>query len=514
MDAQSIEEKILYSKLSKKEPVKASPPSEVEIEVKSILNNAIKGPLFEEINQYIKTLEQMRENNSYRPIVSNRRGIGRLVVFVKRVIRKLTAWYVEPVCKQQSAFNSAVTPSIGCLTEINSTLAQEIGFLQQNDINAENTLNQIILQKEQQIQELSQQLSIFQQTTTKQTEDLHHQLYTLQQTTNQQAAQQTEDLRQQLYTLQQTTNQQAAQQTEDLRQQLYTLQQTITHQTTQQIEDLRQQLYTLQQTTAQQTEDFRPQLHIANQQILHLNSKIMQLEQLELDIFLPNPQNGTKSFSQSGEDMIINFLMQELEIPLNSITYLDLGANHAKHLSNTFQLYKRGVRGVLVEANPALIPELKFFRHGDIVLNMCIAESEGDMVDFYVLNGDGLSTTSLEEAKKFTEINPNLSIERTVSVITTTVNALIDQYMDNPPTILNLDIEGQELEILQSIDFARYRPLVIILEMIPYTFPYEITQKNKTLLEYMKVEDYHEYAFTGINSVFIDIQQLKKMGRI
>ena len=41
------------------------------------------------------------------------------------------------------------------------------------------------------------------------------------------------------------------------------------------------------------------------------------------------------SFSQSGEDMILSYILRKEGIDESSCTYLDLGANHAKDLSNT-----------------------------------------------------------------------------------------------------------------------------------------------------------------------------------
>lgn len=217
------------------------------------------------------------------------------------------------------------------------------------------------------------------------------------------------------------------------------------------------------------------------------------------------------SMAQSGEDMILMHILREKPIDMSQVSYLDLGANHAKFLSNTYCLYQKGARGVLVEANPALIAELKFYRSGDVILNRCVSNTSGKMVDFYVLNGDGLSTPDLAGAEAVIAENPSLKIERVVSVNTITVEEILNTYFDRTPTIVNLDIEGEEMKILSSIDFTKHRPLIMIIETIPYRKHLVVGLKNQEILDFMSEKNYIEYAFTGINSIFIDKEQVTEV---
>lgn len=98
------------------------------------------------------------------------------------------------------------------------------------------------------------------------------------------------------------------------------------------------------------------------------------------------------TYSQSGEDAILAYLFAVLGIPFAKCTYLDLGANRPKEMSNTYFFYEQGATGTLIEANPALIPALQKERSGDVILNRCIAPKSGDVIPFHVMNVDGLST--------------------------------------------------------------------------------------------------------------------------
>lgn len=218
-----------------------------------------------------------------------------------------------------------------------------------------------------------------------------------------------------------------------------------------------------------------------------------------------------RTTSQAGEDAIIAYVLRVLGIQLQEEKYLDLGANHAQELSNTFTLYENGMRGVLVEANPSLIPELEFMRKGDIILNRCISMRPNEILPFYVLNGDGLSSPDIEAVNEALAENPALKIEKTIEIESITVNEILEQYfMDKPPVVLNVDIEGMEKEIIASIDFERFAPFMIVVERIDYSTKLTVGKRNDGLEELMKEKGYMEYAFTGINSIFINEKRLEE----
>ena len=221
-----------------------------------------------------------------------------------------------------------------------------------------------------------------------------------------------------------------------------------------------------------------------------------------------NALADANSFSQSGEDMICEYVLKFLRTDISRVNYLDLGANHAKELSNTYKFYKMGGRGVLVEANPELIPELTENRKGDVILNNVIVPSDEAFkgsTDFYVLSGDGLSTLDYESAVKACEVNPEITIKQKYSVNTVTVSEILDRYFKDGMDILNIDLEGIEYQILKEFDFSKIRPKIILLENIEYK-PYLVTEKSfsQDAAELLKSNNYVEYAFTGINSIFLD----------
>ena len=57
---------------------------------------------------------------------------------------------------------------------------------------------------------------------------------------------------------------------------------------------------------------------------------------------------ATLSYSQEGEDLILNRFLEDKTEGL----YVDVGAHHPKRFSNTYLFYKKGWRGINIDAMP------------------------------------------------------------------------------------------------------------------------------------------------------------------
>src|SRR5215211_2513715 len=100
------------------------------------------------------------------------------------------------------------------------------------------------------------------------------------------------------------------------------------------------------------------------------------------------------SYSQCGEDLLIQYLFNLRGIPKPS--YIDIGANDPFFLSNTAIFYKKGCRGINIEANPLLIKNFKLHRPEDINLNIGVGPKD-DELNFFIINHPTLSTFSKQE---------------------------------------------------------------------------------------------------------------------
>lgn len=463
----NIEEKIIFEKLTLNQGdlTDNKNTSDVNYFVEGQFNVAKLSSYISEISGYIDMLERTRTNHAYRPIISNRRYTGRLIVFVKKVIRKLLKFYVEPIAIQQSEFNNAVTPTIGRMTEIQNELINEIASL----VDRIDKSNQIEKKVNREIEEIRKNIKNFEIEFTE-TKSNNERLQIL---------------------------------LEDIK--------AYNDKLLKEFEEINIRCAESEKHIYSKLDENLKIQEIANIRIRNNEQKLNKLDELDLALFKEKEFNfwDKKTLSQSGEDSICAYINMVLGRPLEECTYLDLGANHAKDLSNTYLFYSYGARGVLVEANPALIPELKFYRNEDVVINKCVSTHSGEFVDFYVLSGDGLSTPSIDSAKECMIKNPEIRIASTIQVETICVNDILETYFAKAPVIMNIDVEGKDLEILGSIDFEKYRPLIIIAEVIEYKPTLVVSNKNKEIINLMEKNNYIEYAFTGINSIFIDKTQIE-----
>lgn len=221
-----------------------------------------------------------------------------------------------------------------------------------------------------------------------------------------------------------------------------------------------------------------------------------------------SPDIGYQSFSQAGEDIIIMHILSKIEQGINRVSYLDIGCNHYKNYNNTYRLYQKGYSGILVEANPMLISELSKYRPRDKVLNYGIGTDSKEVLDFYIINGGGLSSFNKKTIDDVLSNDPDAYIEKIEKVRIITFNEIVENYVDEIPTVVSIDIEGDEYSVLKSIDYSRFRPLVFIVETIEYRKHLTIGTKRNNIIELMKVNGYLEFAFTGINSIFIDASKV------
>jgi len=206
------------------------------------------------------------------------------------------------------------------------------------------------------------------------------------------------------------------------------------------------------------------------------------------------------SYSQTGEDLIVDSVMTSLDIPRPS--YLDIGAHDPVYLSNTYIFYRKGCRGVCVEPDPVLHKKIVKKRPGDVCLNIGIGASEEKSAPFYIMSTPTLNTFSREEAERY----QGYGRERILNVVDTplvSVNRIVERYFPNGVNFISLDVEGMDLPILKSIDFASCRPQVLCVETLTYTED-KSEEKIEGILSFMSENGYLIYADTYLNTIFVD----------
>jgi len=169
-----------------------------------------------------------------------------------------------------------------------------------------------------------------------------------------------------------------------------------------------------------------------------------------------NAVAAEESYSQWGEDRLV----WEFFGGQTGGFFLEAGAFHPVHLSQTYLLEKRGWQGVLVEPLPdnrALFAEK---RPRSILVPKALGapEQAGQELTFLVPGGE----TSL--ARLVGSAEQPAAGERVLRVPLTTMSAVLAEAKLPRLDYLSLDLEGHELAALRGLDFDRWRPVLIVIE--------------------------------------------------
>jgi FkbM family methyltransferase len=218
------------------------------------------------------------------------------------------------------------------------------------------------------------------------------------------------------------------------------------------------------------------------------------------------------SYAQQGEDLIIEDVLREIHIE-GPITYLDIGAYDPIYHSNTYLFYKAGGHGVLVEPNPSKVRRLEWVRPRDRTLNVGVGTTpERSTSDYYVIGGPSkgaLNTFSKEEAEMLHRHSAGEHfIEKVVKLPLDNINTIIQQELGAAPTLLSIDTEGMDLDILKTLDFDRFRPDVICVE----TSKLPTNAIDLEILRFLESKHYSARGATFINTIFVDDRHLAEPG--
>jgi hypothetical protein len=214
------------------------------------------------------------------------------------------------------------------------------------------------------------------------------------------------------------------------------------------------------------------------------------------------------SYSQCGEDLIVEFILNEI-CQKDIINYCDIGANLPWKFSNTAKFYfsnnKRNI-GVLVEPDPSLAKFLKLKRSKDIIVNKGVKSNkiDTDILDFFIMDTKTLNTFSESEANYYESLGYKIKERKQIDVID--INELLKKYFSEKTLhFLSVDVEGLDFDILSSLDFNMFKPICICVETINFVKS-GMAEKDFRIEKLLTSHGYFEYAFTGINSIFLDLE--------
>ena len=178
------------------------------------------------------------------------------------------------------------------------------------------------------------------------------------------------------------------------------------------------------------------------------------------------------SYAYTGEDRILESVFKT---PLDyNGYYVDVGCNHPIFLSNTYSFYRRGWRGLCIDVNPKLIKKFAFLRPRDTAITALVSDITVAK-EVYLIENDVLTTV---DAENLALAKANNLTHEAINVVPKTLTTILDESKaPKRIDILSIDAEEHDFNVLNSLDFERYQPRLIITE--DESFDIENPRKNK-----------------------------------
>jgi len=168
--------------------------------------------------------------------------------------------------------------------------------------------------------------------------------------------------------------------------------------------------------------------------------------------------------------------------------YIECGANDGVTQSYSYELEKKNWKGILIEPSLVAFEKCVYNRSSDnIFINCALVADNKDTIlgDFdgslmASVNGERLNRNKLEQVKS------------------RTLTSILDEHNVNNIDLFSLDVEGYELEVLKGLDFNRYSPKYLLIEI--YSKDYD------NIITFLKNYNY-ELLMSTTNYNYIDNPQ-------
>jgi len=170
-------------------------------------------------------------------------------------------------------------------------------------------------------------------------------------------------------------------------------------------------------------------------------------------------EHSLADHSQDGE---YRFLLRELiRAGSRYRVIVDVGANGVEGSNSYDLLTEFGWKGLLIEANPALLPRIRLaFGHTDHILVGCAIGVETGRLPLHLGVHDQISSLIESNAASFGTVHGTVDVE-----VRRLGDVLDDHDIAHDFDILSLDIEGMDVGVLNDlIATTAYRPLLISIE--------------------------------------------------
>jgi FkbM family methyltransferase len=185
------------------------------------------------------------------------------------------------------------------------------------------------------------------------------------------------------------------------------------------------------------------------------------------------------SYAQAREDVLLHRALHH--IPFDQGFYIDVGGYDPERDSVTKHFYDHG---------EALFPPFEQARPRDINLKVAVSDTAGQ-VTFHEVEGQ-LGTL----VDKFADRHAAAGFARSsYTVEAMTLTQICEQHAPREIHFLKIDIEGHEAAAIRGMDFARFRPWILVIESCE---PNDLSKTTHHEWESMVVAAGYRFAYGDV----------------
>jgi len=149
----------------------------------------------------------------------------------------------------------------------------------------------------------------------------------------------------------------------------------------------------------------------------------MTLQSLFNRLLMRDPKmRPSLCYSQEGEDLILDRLLEHRAEGF----YVDVGAHHPVRFSNTYLFYRRGWRGINIDAMPGSMRKFERVRPHDINIECGVADNTGRLT-YYRFDEPALNTFDATEAQL--KNKPPYRLLDTLEVSVERLDSLLERHL-------------------------------------------------------------------------------------
>ena len=161
-----------------------------------------------------------------------------------------------------------------------------------------------------------------------------------------------------------------------------------------------------------------------------------------------------------------------------------------------------GPAGINIDAMPGSMRIFQRLRPRDINIEMGVAKVPGSL-DYYVFNEPALNGFSVDLSRERDKSDNNYYVKDVVKIDVCTLEQILDKHLSfNEIDFMNVDVEGLDLDVLQSNNWTKYRPSYVLAEILRSSL-HELDQD--TVVKFMREQGYVVFAKQVNTVIFKDM---------